>query len=163
LFLSRAEFDYLTAKRQFSDDYDRVIKSRLQKELELFVNHELPILIETAMSILQNSVTTTTVMLQNTNATNGKTSKNGLNHSQIGASSNFHAPWSGSSPELPSEALLFHNFLIQTMNEKSAQERIRYVKNSLSLMAQGMIHIVQLAIWCTRSRLVIVIVMAMTR
>jgi hypothetical protein len=95
LLLSRAEFDYLTAKRQFSDDYDRVIKSRLQKELELFVNHELPILIETAMSILQNSVTTTTVMLQKTNATNGKTSKNGLNHAQIGASSNFHAPWSG--------------------------------------------------------------------
>ena len=38
--------DYLTAKQEFNDGYIRVIKSRLQKKLEVFVNQELPILVE---------------------------------------------------------------------------------------------------------------------
>lgn len=46
LFLSKAELDYLTAKQEFNDGYIRVIKSRLQKKLEVFVNQELPILVE---------------------------------------------------------------------------------------------------------------------
>jgi hypothetical protein len=46
LFLSRAEWNYLTANSEISEDYNRVIKSRLQKKLSVFVNQELPILIE---------------------------------------------------------------------------------------------------------------------
>jgi hypothetical protein len=46
LFLSKAERDYLTASSEVSGGYSRVIKSRLQKKLEMFVNQELPILIE---------------------------------------------------------------------------------------------------------------------
>jgi hypothetical protein len=46
LFLSKAELDYLTAKQEFNDSYTRVIKSRLQKKLTVFVNQELPILVE---------------------------------------------------------------------------------------------------------------------
>ncbi len=46
LFLSRAEWNYLTANSELSGDYSRVIKSRLQKKLEMFVNQELPILVE---------------------------------------------------------------------------------------------------------------------
>jgi hypothetical protein len=46
LFLSKAELDYLTAKQEFNDGYIRVIKSRLQKKVEDFVNQELPILVE---------------------------------------------------------------------------------------------------------------------
>jgi hypothetical protein len=46
LFLSKAELDYLTTNRQFNDGYIRVIKSRLQKKIEVFVNQELPILVE---------------------------------------------------------------------------------------------------------------------
>ena len=46
LFLSRAEWNYLTANSEISEDYSRVIKSRLQKKLSVFVNQELPILIE---------------------------------------------------------------------------------------------------------------------
>jgi hypothetical protein len=46
LFLSKAERDYLTANSEISGDYSRVIKSRLQKKLEVFVNQELPILVE---------------------------------------------------------------------------------------------------------------------
>ena len=46
LFLSKAERDYLTAKSEIRGGYSRVIKSRLQKKLEVFVNQELPILVE---------------------------------------------------------------------------------------------------------------------
>jgi hypothetical protein len=46
LFLSKAELDYLTTNRQFNDGYIRVIKSRLQKKIEVFVNQELPIIVE---------------------------------------------------------------------------------------------------------------------
>ena len=46
LFLSKAELDYLTAKQEFNDGYIRVIKSRLQKKVEDFVNQELPLLVE---------------------------------------------------------------------------------------------------------------------
>ena len=46
LFLSRAEWNYLTANSEISEGYNRVIKSRLQKKLEVFVNQELPILVE---------------------------------------------------------------------------------------------------------------------
>ena len=46
LFLSKAERDYLTSKHQFNGRYSRTIKSRLQKKLEVFVNQELPILVE---------------------------------------------------------------------------------------------------------------------
>jgi hypothetical protein len=45
LFLSKAEFDYLTANRQFSDDYGYTIKCRLHKKIELFASKELPLLI----------------------------------------------------------------------------------------------------------------------
>jgi hypothetical protein len=46
LFLSKAELDYLTSKRQFSDGYSRIIKSRLQKKIERFASEELPLLID---------------------------------------------------------------------------------------------------------------------
>ena len=46
LFLSKAELDYLTAKQEFNDGYTRVIKSRLQKKLTVFVNQEVLILVE---------------------------------------------------------------------------------------------------------------------
>jgi hypothetical protein len=36
----------LTANSEVSGDYSRVIKSRLQKKLSIFVNQELPLLIE---------------------------------------------------------------------------------------------------------------------
>jgi hypothetical protein len=48
-FLSKAERNYLTGaanQEQFNDGYSRVIKSRLQKKVEFFVNQELPLLIE---------------------------------------------------------------------------------------------------------------------
>jgi hypothetical protein len=46
LFLSKAEWDYLTSKRQFDDDYSYTIKSRLVKKIDQFANQELPLLIE---------------------------------------------------------------------------------------------------------------------
>jgi hypothetical protein len=46
MFLSKAERDYLTANSEISGGYSRVIKSRLQKKLEVFVNQGLPILVE---------------------------------------------------------------------------------------------------------------------
>ena len=46
MFLSKAERDYLTTSSEISGGYSRVIKSRLQKKLEVFVNQELPILVE---------------------------------------------------------------------------------------------------------------------
>jgi hypothetical protein len=46
LFLSKAERDYLMANSDVSGGYSRVIKSRLQKKIEVFVNRELPILVE---------------------------------------------------------------------------------------------------------------------
>ena len=36
----------MTANSEVSEGYSRVIKSRLQKKIEVFVNQELPILIE---------------------------------------------------------------------------------------------------------------------
>jgi|GEM_PF-4681929 len=36
----------VTANSEVREGYDRVIKSRLQKKLEVFVNLELPVLIE---------------------------------------------------------------------------------------------------------------------
>lgn len=36
----------MTANSEISGDYSRVIKSRLQKKLDVFVNQELPILVE---------------------------------------------------------------------------------------------------------------------
>jgi hypothetical protein len=44
--LSKAEHDYLTANRQFNDDYGYTIKSRLEKKLQQFISQELPILVE---------------------------------------------------------------------------------------------------------------------
>ena len=46
MFLSKAELDYLTSKRQFSSDYAYTIKSRLQKKLEAFVREEFPLLVK---------------------------------------------------------------------------------------------------------------------
>ena len=46
LFLSKAERDFLTANPEISGGYSRVIKSRLQKKIEVFVSKELPILVE---------------------------------------------------------------------------------------------------------------------
>ena len=46
MFLSKAEWDYLTSKRQFDDDYSYTIKSRLAKKINQFANQELPLLIE---------------------------------------------------------------------------------------------------------------------
>jgi len=46
VFLSKAELDYLTAKRQFSTDYAYTIKSRLQHKLKFFASQELPLLVE---------------------------------------------------------------------------------------------------------------------
>ena len=40
------EWNYLTANSEVSGGYSRVIKCRLQKKLEVFVNQELPVLIE---------------------------------------------------------------------------------------------------------------------
>lgn len=45
-FISKAELDYLTANRQFSEDYRYTIKSRLQKKVQQFTREELPILVE---------------------------------------------------------------------------------------------------------------------
>jgi hypothetical protein len=48
-FLSKAERDYLAGaakQEQFNEGHRRVIKSRLQKKLEFFVNQEFPLLIE---------------------------------------------------------------------------------------------------------------------
>jgi hypothetical protein len=46
LFLSKAELDYLTANRQFTDDYIYTIKSRLIKKINQFASQELPLLVE---------------------------------------------------------------------------------------------------------------------
>jgi hypothetical protein len=46
LFLSKAELDYLTANRQFSEDYRYTIKSRLQNKVQQFAREELPLLME---------------------------------------------------------------------------------------------------------------------
>ena len=46
MFLSKAEWDYLTSNRQFDDDYSYTIKSRLVKKINQFSNQELPLLIE---------------------------------------------------------------------------------------------------------------------
>ena len=46
MFLSKAEWDYLTSNRQFDDDYSYIIKSRLVKKINQFANQELPLLIE---------------------------------------------------------------------------------------------------------------------
>ena len=46
MFLSKAELNYLTANSEINVGYGRVIKFRLQKKIEVFVNQELPILIE---------------------------------------------------------------------------------------------------------------------
>jgi hypothetical protein len=46
MFLSKAEWDYLTSNRQFDDDYSYTIKSRLVKKINQFANQELPLLIE---------------------------------------------------------------------------------------------------------------------
>ncbi len=46
MFLSKAERDYLTDKRQFGEDYSYTIKSRLMKKVHQFINQELPLLIE---------------------------------------------------------------------------------------------------------------------
>jgi hypothetical protein len=46
LFLSKVERDYLTANSEISGGYSRVIKSRIQKKVEVFVNQELLLLIE---------------------------------------------------------------------------------------------------------------------
>jgi hypothetical protein len=61
MFLSKAELDYLTAKRQFGDRYSRTIKSRLQRKIERFANEELPLLIDKGLippSILDASCVT---------------------------------------------------------------------------------------------------------
>jgi hypothetical protein len=54
MFLSKAERDYLTDKRQFGEDYSYTIKSRLMKKVHQFINQELPLLIE--RGTLRNSV-----------------------------------------------------------------------------------------------------------
>ena len=46
MFFSKAELDYLTANRQFSEDYRYTIKSRLQKKAQQFAREELPLLVE---------------------------------------------------------------------------------------------------------------------
>ena len=47
LFLSKAERDYLIANdNKFNHGYDRVIRSRLNKNVQQFVSQELPLLIE---------------------------------------------------------------------------------------------------------------------
>lgn len=46
LFLSKAEWDYLTSNRQFDNDYSYTIKSRLFKKLHRFTSQELPLLVE---------------------------------------------------------------------------------------------------------------------
>src|SRR5215210_4935169 len=46
MFLSKAELDYLAARREFSDDYSYTLKSRLQKKVQRFAREELPLLIE---------------------------------------------------------------------------------------------------------------------
>ena len=46
MFLSKAELDYLTANRQFSEDYRYTIKSRLQKKVQQFAREELLLLLE---------------------------------------------------------------------------------------------------------------------
>ncbi|HEY6756569.1 MAG TPA: hypothetical protein VI037_04185 [Nitrososphaera sp.] len=44
MLLSKAEFDYLTAKRQFNDDYNYTIRYGLVKKQQQFASQELPIL-----------------------------------------------------------------------------------------------------------------------
>ena|SRR5918999_4524953 len=49
MFLSKAERDYLIADfttNKFNPGYDRVIRSRLNKKIQQFVNQELPLLME---------------------------------------------------------------------------------------------------------------------
>jgi hypothetical protein len=46
LLLSGAELDYLTAKRQFSDENSYTIKCRLQKKIGLSAKEELSLLVE---------------------------------------------------------------------------------------------------------------------
>jgi hypothetical protein len=46
MFLSKAEWDYLTSNRQFDDEYGYTIKSRLVKKINQFANQELPLLIQ---------------------------------------------------------------------------------------------------------------------
>jgi hypothetical protein len=48
LLLSGAELDYLTAKRQFSDENSYTIKCRLQKKIERTAKEELSLLVEQA-------------------------------------------------------------------------------------------------------------------
>jgi hypothetical protein len=46
LFLSKAEREFLMDNSVISGSYSRVIRSRLQKKLKVFVNQELPMLVE---------------------------------------------------------------------------------------------------------------------
>lgn len=46
MFLSKVERDYLTANRQFSEDYRYTIKPRLQKKVQQFAREELPLWVE---------------------------------------------------------------------------------------------------------------------
>jgi hypothetical protein len=46
MLLTRTERDFLLGKREFSKGYSYTTKSRPLKKLELFINQELPILIE---------------------------------------------------------------------------------------------------------------------
>jgi hypothetical protein len=45
VLLSKAERDYLAAKRQFNEDYSYTIKCRLVKKLNKFTNEEMPLLL----------------------------------------------------------------------------------------------------------------------
>jgi hypothetical protein len=89
VLLSKVELEYLTDKRKFSDDYGYTIKSRLLKKLKDVIDSELPIL------IAKGYLTDNCKLTEFCKVADQQMNKNGLNHAQIGASSNFHAPWSG--------------------------------------------------------------------
>jgi hypothetical protein len=81
--LSKAERDYLVASDQINHDY-YCVKSRLLKKLKVFVDQELPLLIENGY-LAENCK-----LAENCNILNEPNRA-----SQSFAISHFHAPWPG--------------------------------------------------------------------
>ena len=47
--LSNSEFDYLSRKKQFSKSFEYKIKSQLKKKVSIFLNDELPLLLQSGL------------------------------------------------------------------------------------------------------------------
>jgi hypothetical protein len=49
ILLSSSEFDYLSRKKQFSKSFEYKIKSQLKKKITIFLENELPLLLESGL------------------------------------------------------------------------------------------------------------------